>query len=313
MDLATRLRQWQEHPPEHWAQAVNRRLAQVASAALVLALGYALAQLTWAVIPGNPASAPAPVITPAASEAPTGGVGGGVDVRRIVEAHLFGAASTVPVPMPVAADVVDAPDTSLSLQLKGTVSDPTDSRRGTAIIADGRGTERTYTVTDAIDGGGGAQLHSIYSDRVILNRTGRLETLRLPEEYASGGAIVGQRPMPSAPPPQAPNSLRTVLSENASRIMDVIRVAPHVEQGQMIGFRINPGQVREQFDALGLQPGDVITDINGTALTDSTRGLQVFESLGESTMANVTIVRDGVPAVLTIDTSQLDQLAQDRQ
>ena len=79
MDLATRLRQWQEHPPEHWAQAVNRRLAQVASAGLVLALGYALAQLTWALIPGNPATVPAPVITPAASEAPTARVGGGVD------------------------------------------------------------------------------------------------------------------------------------------------------------------------------------------------------------------------------------------
>jgi len=310
MDLATRLRQWQEHPPEHWAQAVNRRLAQATSAGLVLALGYALAQLTWTLIPGSPASAPAPVITPAAPEASAAGVGGDIDVRRIVEARLFGAAATAPIP--VAQDVVDAPDTSLSLQLKGTVSDPADSRRGTAIIADGRGTERTYTVTDAIDGGGGAQLHSIYSDRVILNRTGRLETLRLPEEYGSGGVTVGQRPLPGAPPP-APNSLRTVLSENASRIMDVIRVAPHVEQGQMIGFRINPGQVREQFDALGLQPGDVITDINGTALTDSTRGLQVFESLGESTMANVTILRDGAPAVLTIDTSQLDQLAQDRQ
>ena len=81
----------------------------------------------------------------------------------------------------------------------------------------------------------------------------------------------------------------------------------------MVGFRINPGREREQFDALGLQPGDVVTDINGTAMTDPTRGLQVFESLGESTQANVTIVRNGVPEVLTIDTSQLDQLAEDRQ
>jgi general secretion pathway protein C len=117
-------------------------------------------------------------------------------------------------------------------------------------------------------------------------------------------------PRPSAPAPSAaPDSLRNVLSENASRITDVIRVAPHIEQGQMVGFRVNPGQEREQFAALGLQPGDVVTDINGTAMTDPSRGLQVFEALGESTMANVTVVRNGVPEVLVIDTSQLQELA----
>lgn len=310
MDLATRLLQWREHPPEQWARAANRYLPQVACALLVLALAYQLAQLTWALVPGNPPDAPPPVVNAQTSTTgPAVSAPGGIDVAGIVEDHLFGVASREPVP--VAADVLDAPDTSLSLQLKGTASDPLDSQRGVAIIADGRGEEKTYTVSDAIDGGGGAQLHSIYSDRVILNRAGRLETLRLPQELSSSGVTtVARRPAPPAPPPQ---SLQSVLTENASRITDVIRVAPHIEQGQMVGFRINPGREREQFDALGLQPGDVVTDINGTAMTDPTRGLQVFESLGESTMANVTVVRNGVPEVLTIDTSQLDQLTEDRQ
>ena len=310
MDLATRFLQWREQPPEQWARAANRYLPQVASAVLVLALAYQLAQLTWALVPGSPPDAPTPIVSTPTGTAPSStNVGGGIDVTGIIEDHLFGVASREPVP--VVEDVVDAPDTSLSLQLKGTHSDPLDSRWGAAIIADGRGEEKTYTVSDAIDGGGGAQLHSIYIDRVILNRAGRLETLRLPQELTSSNVTIARRPAPPAPPAQ--QSLQNVLTENASRITDVIRVAPHIEQGQMVGFRINPGREREQFDALGLQPGDVVTDINGTAMTDPTRGLQVFESLGESTQANVTIVRNGVPEVLTIDTSQLDQLAEDRQ
>ena len=81
----------------------------------------------------------------------------------------------------------------------------------------------------------------------------------------------------------------------------------------MVGFRLNPAQNRALFDSLGLQPNDIVTDINGTALTDPASGFQVFESLGEATMANVTIIRNGTPEVLVIDTTQLQQLAEGRQ
>ena len=94
---------------------------------------------------------------------------------------------------------------------------------------------------------------------------------------------------------------------------DIIRLAPHVEEGQVVGFRVTPGRDRETFEALGLQPGDVVTDINGTVLDDPSRGLQVFESLGEATMANVTVLREGVPQVIVIDTSQLQSMQEGRE
>ena len=90
-----------------------------------------------------------------------------------------------------------------------------------------------------------------------------------------------------------------------------MRVTPHVEEGQVVGFRINPGRDRETFERLGLQAGDVVTDINGTVLDDPSRGLQVFEALGEATMANVTVLRNGVPQLIVIDTSQLQSLGEE--
>jgi len=60
-------------------------------------------------------------------------------------------------------------------------------------------------------------------------------------------------------------------------------------------------------------PGDVVTDINGVVLNDQSRGLQAFEALGEATMANVTVLRDGVPQVLVIDTSQLQNIGEHRE
>ena len=69
----------------------------------------------------------------------------------------------------------------------------------------------------------------------------------------------------------------------------------------------------DTFEALGLKAGDVITDINGTVLADPSRGLQVFESLGEATTANVTVLRDGTPQVLVVDTTQLQSLQENRE
>ena len=304
MDFATRLLQWRQFAPEHWAKTVNRYLPPAVSALLVLALAWQAAKLTWALIPGVPADAPPPVVSPIAPEL-SAPAAQGVDITRIMDSNLFGEVSSEPVAAPITASVLEAPETTLNLQLKATVSDTLENRRGAAIIASGQ-VEKTYTVSDIIEGAGGAQLHAIYNDRVILNRSGQLETLSLPTEYASGniGAVY---PAPAMPVP-VEATLRSVISDNATRINEIVRVAAHIEQGRMIGFRLNPGELPEEFSALGFQPGDVVTEINGTAMSDPSRGLQVFESLGESTMANVTVVRDGTPQVLTIDTSLLGEL-----
>ena len=104
--------------------------------------------------------------------------------------------------------------------------------------------------------------------------------------------------------------LRQVISQNATQITQVMRFAPHVEGGQVVGFRVTPGPEGEVFTSLGLEAGDVVTDINGIQLDDPSRGLQAFEALGESTMANVTILRNGNPQVIVIDTTQLEALGE---
>jgi general secretion pathway protein C len=304
MDVATHILQWKERPPEEWVRAANGYLPQIVSALLILALAHRLAAITWFVIPGTPPDAPRPAISfptsPAPSNAPE------MNFRKISESHLFDQA--VEVVAPVVSNVVDAPDTNLNLELRGVVSG-----RGVAIIASGNGQEKKYIVEDTIEGSGNTVLHAVYENRVILNRSGNLETLRLPQEVSANAVTVTTRAETPAPRAAASTSLQDIITSNASRITDILRVAPHIDQGQMVGFRINPGQARDQFDALGLFPGDVVTEINGTAMTDPSRGLQVFEALGEATVASVTVLRNGQPEVLAIDTSQLEGLAEDRQ
>ena len=302
MDVAKRLAEWRDQPPEQWFTAVNRYVPPGVTAILVIAIAYQLSSLTWTLVPGSmPVAAPVPRAT--------GGAAPAADYSVLTNSHLFGEADEQAAPAVTA--VVDAPDTTLSLTLTGIVAEEGDPGGGSALIEGNRGDSKTYYSGHTIENADGATLHSVYADRVLIDRNGRLETLRLPKELrASAGSPMGMPPLPQAAQP-AP--LREVISDNAARLGDIIRPVPHVQEGQMIGFRVNPGRDRAAFEALGLQPGDVVTDINGTVLDDPSQGLQVFQSLGEATQANVTVLRDGVPQVVVIDTSQLQSLQENRE
>jgi general secretion pathway protein C len=310
MNLPAALLQWKERPLSHWVAAGNRVLPPTVSAVLVVAIAYQAARLTWLAVPSAPIEATLPTLAP--SSGPAGQPSQvSLDASPIVDAHLFGVAEADPAAAAaVLESVVDAPETTLSLELTAVFTGETGDT-GLAIIAATRGEERPYAVGETIDSTGGATLHAVYEDRVLLNRAGRLETLSLPKEVA---ATAARRPIQQRPVArQAPETIRQIISDNAAGLTDVIRVAPYIDQGQMVGFRLNPAQNRAVFDSLGLQPNDIVTDINGTALTDPASGFQVFESLGEATMANVTVIRNGTPEVLVIDTTQLQQLAEGRQ
>jgi general secretion pathway protein C len=309
MILAEQISQLKNQSPEQWLNTSSRVMPPWVSALLVIAIAYQAAQLVWWLVPGLEAGAPAPVVNTTAggsSEGPTAVI----DVEGLVKAHLFGEAKGELEPQVV--EVVDAPETRLSLKLNGVIAND-DKMSAFAFISDNRGEEKIYRINDPVPGG--VKLHAIFADRVLLNRAGKLETLRLPKDFPGGGRTASRAPAvrrPTRPTRQTdPGSLRQVISQNASKITEIIRAAPHIQQGKMVGFRINPGRNRQQFAALGLRPGDVVTDINGTAMTDPSQGLQVFEALGETTQASVTVLRNGNPEVLVIDTSQLSQMNSD--
>jgi len=306
MDVAKRLAEWRDRPPEQWFTTVNQYLPPGVTGVLVIAIAYQLATLTWTLVPGS-----TPAVAPP-SRSPGGTITAPRQTDYDVLKGLYGeAAEQTEV---VIAPVVEAPDTTLSLTLRGILSKEDDpAGPNGSVIIENRSESKTYYVGQQIEGADGATLHSVYSDRVLLNRSGRLETLRLPKDLAasSPGGPMAMPPLPQAQGQTAP--LRDVISQNAAKLTDIIRPAPHVQEGQIVGFRVNPGRDRATFEALGFQPGDVVTDINGTVLDDVSQGLQIFQSLGEATQANVTVLRDGVPQVLVIDTTQLQKLQENRE
>lgn len=279
-----------------WERA-QRHLPFWVSVALVLALSWYLARLAWALLPGPPSAG---WIPPAVTGAAAGAGQQRIDASRIVAAHLFGVADAQPVP--VDDTVVDAPDTRLNLQLRATVAADDASGMAHAIIADGSRNEKVYFIKDTVPGG--ATLHQVLPDRVILNRGGVLEALRLPRE-ASGTEPAPRR---RAATGRAP-TVQQLVTQNAANFNEIVRPQPYMPGGKLKGYRLYPGRQRSLFNDVGLQPGDLLTAVNGIPLNNPAESMQIFAGLNDSTQVTLTIERNKQTQELRIDTSQLASLA----
>lgn len=280
----------------------NAHLPLAVSVVAVILLGYGLAQLFWTLYPTAPRSAWQPPImqstTTRSSATPT-------DYPAISAAHLFGEASTT-LPEVTDDDALNAPDTSLSLQLRGAIA-AGDSRYAHAIIADANGNEKVYFVNGSVPGG--ATVQQIQADRVILARAGQLEVLRLPRDGETAGAPARTAPATFRPAPAQNNAnVQELVAKNAAGFLDVVRPQPFMPNGQLKGYRIYPGPNRQQFIALGLRAGDLVTEINGVALNNPAQGMEVFRSLGDASQVTVTVERDGQPQVLSLNMTQINAI-----
>jgi general secretion pathway protein C len=222
-----------------------------------------------------------------------------LDLATITNAHLFGSA-------PVAQqNDANAPQTSMPLVLTGIIAG-NDPQNGLAILGPNAQSAKVYAVGDNVPGG--AKLHSVYTDRVVVDRNGQLESLALP--HTAGAAA----PPPTTAALQGDNNasierMRRMISDQPGILADVMRPQPVMEHGHMNGFRVYPGRDRQAFARLGLRPGDQVTAINGTPLDDRDRGEQILHTLGSSSEARVTVIRGGQQQDLTLNIAQVAQEA----
>lgn len=277
----------------------GRALPAAATALLAIMLGWALAQLLWALLP-TPLSAqwrPMPAV--AATTSNDAGNRAGAQAQAIANAHLFGVYQAPSNPNAAALD--RAPDTALNLTLMGILAG-TNEHDSRALIAQQTGDESAYAIGKDIVSG--VTLQAIFPDRVILSRSGVLETLRLDKDApskTSGAPIVET----SAAAPSAGLQLAQIREQvltDPNKAGDYIRVQPaNNGSGGVRGYRIYPGKDRTVFNAAALRPGDLVTAINGIQLDDEQRALQVLSDLKNAGNATLTVERGGQPQTINVN------------
>jgi general secretion pathway protein C len=280
--------------------AANRHLPPALSLLLVLLVGWQLARIVWLLVPGPAAGAA--VVSPSSLSSSSLQSKASAYVTEIAATHIFGIADAESDTLAIAPTDEPRDDTNLVLTLKGTVA---STRRdfSVALISDGSKEQKVYVIGDSINSR--ASLHAIYADRVVLNENGVLTNLKLPREYANVAVASARRSNRTIR--QSPTkSIQNVVSQNLTRLTDVIRPTPYIKNGQPAGYRVYPGRDRRQFAALGLRPGDIIKDIDGQSLTDPTQAMKIFQSLGTSDQVTVTVERNGQAQTIILKTNQLD-------
>ena len=274
-------------------QGNGPRLVSLGFAALI---AVELARIAISLLSGGPVKSPQPVLTNIAPRAQPAGV----DVQGVVSAHLFGIAAAEP----GAQDPANAPQSTANLVLAGTIATQ-DPKHGVAIISDG-GPSKVYSVGDRI---GGATLHSVYLDHVILDRGGQLETLLLPRLLGPGmrGPSVARRAGGDPRTVAAVENIRRMVQQDPGILDQVMRVVPSYDSaaGKLRGFRAYPGRNRQIFNKLGLKAGDLVTAINGTPLDDPQHGQEIFNTIQTSDHATVTIERGGQKQDITLNIAQV--------
>ena len=194
MDVIHKINALRGLPASHWMDTANARLPGVVSIVLVIAIGWYLARLLWVFVPQDN-DFDWSKRAPSGSSVTITETSTGVNFGNIVSAHLFGEAGAEP--LEPQGNVIDAPETRLNLKLRGTIA-AGDEKYAHAIIGDGKGEDGVYFIKDSVPGG--AVLHEIYPDRVILNRAGALETLRLPRISEATASPTPSRQVASRPP-----------------------------------------------------------------------------------------------------------------
>ena len=266
---------------------------------LVIYLVALVADITWRFIPDPDQQESQQASQSSATNRTSGNQQQRANVNNIQRLNLFGNKSAEPVKEePV---VTDAPQTNLNLTLTGVVAS-NENKAGAAIIAN-RGTQATYGIGEKVEGTN-ATVQEVYEDRIIIKNGSRMETLMLEGEdfakMADSQVVKQAKPKKQYRSPVSLKQLNRV-SKKPDQFSDYITVNMIQSNGDIEGFRVNPGKDKSLFSDGFLQPNDIITDINGLDLTNPNQARELVNVLTKAKRLDIRLTRNGTEEKVLIE------------
>ncbi len=214
-----------------------------------------------------------------------------LDLSSLQNGALFGEYSEQ-VAVPVIQKVVDAPKTRLNLVLAGVVAS-NEAAKNLAVISN-RGEQSTYGLNEMIDNTR-VKLKAVFVDRVIIENSGRDETLMLEGIDYSKRSTIPEKSQVSRPESNEDklDAIREAILKNPQEIFQYVRLSQVTEDGKILGYRVSPGKDPALFESAGLQNGDIATQFNGFDLTEPDVMNKLALAVSDMTEINLTVERDG--------------------
>lgn len=272
------------------------RLSALTTIALLLSAAWVAGKLVWFPYQSTEVVAWKPLGSSTASAAQSARL----DLSSLYNSHLFGryqADVVAPVAKP---KLEDAPKSRLNVVLVGVVTSST-AEKSLAVIAKG-GKQATYGVNEVIEGTQ-AKLVQVQPDRIIVENSGRNETVMLEGIKYSKPAQRKSDPSPELNQNTKDKlvQIRTEISQDPKQIFQYVRMSQMKQDSEVVGYRLSAGKSRELFDSVGLKNGDVATHLNGQDLRNAAAMGEIFSRLSELTELNLTVERNGQPYDIYIE------------
>ncbi len=260
-----------------------KTLQKLLGAALLVYLAWLAANAIWFFVVDESQSVMVLSDTRGASIAKNG-----EPVREIADFHLFGKVGQRK--QQVAPKVTEAPKTNLRLVLKGVFTAEQGGESGAIVEEIGKNADY-YRIGDTLPGN--AILDEVYSDRILINRNGRLETLSFEDISSHARSRIAKTVRPKSNSETAIVSPEAFVEEATKRLgedpvsaLRSVGLVPgedgYVYQGN------NP-----MLAGLNLEKGDVIRSVNGHNLGDIQKDRTLMKTLYEQGSLEVEVVRDG--------------------
>jgi len=308
----------------------QRRLRQACTVVLLFWIANSLLRALWSFVPP---AAPLPgslqPINPALQDE-SRTAQRPVSVAALLEAELFGAPGAPALPEAVTESPVPlealteaqaatelagiedgAPPTRLPLLLRGVVA-ASEAGLGQAVI-EHRKQQELYRVGDDLPAGNEVKLAKVMPTQVVISNGGRYELLRLFDDTGSIGAVPAAplaRPAAAAAkaasvPATAERSriasaYREQLYRDPKSLADVVRIAAVRRDGELVGYRVNPGRAAQEFETLGFRPGDLVTSVNGLSLSDPANTVRLYQTMRSASEAVFDVKRGEETISLTV-------------
>lgn len=220
------------------------------------------------------------------------------------ELSLFGQSGRVERSAETAAlDTENAPATTLELILKGVITAEPKARALAIIAEKGKADdEQLYGIGDKVPGN--AVISEILADRLILRRGGVLETLMLQDHgltdlavnRSGGRAASGGDDIVNLGDGVHWEIDNAYLAERLNDIPSLARevgVEVYKEGNVQKGYRLVSARGSKLLRDMGLQPGDILHEVNGVPLDTIQAGLSVYQQMRNAQQIRVVISRNG--------------------
>ena len=229
----------------------------------------------------------------------------------ILARNLFGAqlAGEVQIANAIEADSDENLEaTKLPLRLLGTAA-ARDVDRSRAAIEDEKTRKHiVVAVGDELEGHTRVRVKDIQRSRVVLDNRGKLEELALhddvdrPKLEAKRPSVREARRKP--PEDTLNNRLAKINGQDGQGISNLLssaRIVPEYDKasGEMLGMKVDAIKADSLFEKVGLQNGDIITEVNGIVVDRLEATSKIFEELANAKEINVAATRGNEGVILS--------------